>query len=467
MLVLMLASCVQTSFICSVFLPSFGATFWECLSRRVPWSWLDSRSVTKEICEHARSLPVPQSWPEPIKAILEKCLGDEQSRENIKTILEYLTRAENSGGIDKNGDIEMDFLAECRDALTKSNADDDARDSCVHIQARRGSRCDVKARSHSFSGAASADRDDCWRQSEVERFGYKTAEHIAHLRGLHRHSRKSTRLWAKEAVLRRHLDGDSKRVEKTADCAETRAGSRQSSRASANARDTQPLRCISRKYERKVWAKMNEGHERVTHVVKIPLKSSEDEDELEGDSASAEIKRPSSDRVEVGSFCAAESDEHGGIHTGQGVNEAGGVQGYTAEASTAGLGAGSGLEETGLDGAGLEGTALEATGFDETGLKRSGFEGTTLDENGFDEIGLERSNTETTGLERIGLEETGFERICLKGAGLERSGLEETALEGTGLEETGFERSDSEGTSLEGTGLTEVETRDADVPSAK
>ena len=54
---------------------SLAVTFWECLTRHVPWSWLPEKQISE-----SRHLPILVCWPSLIKILLGQCLDDADKR---------------------------------------------------------------------------------------------------------------------------------------------------------------------------------------------------------------------------------------------------------------------------------------------------------------------------------------------------------------------------------------------------
>lgn len=88
---------------------SFGALFWECLTRHVPWSWLTNKSIKQVICDDHQELPILQEWPENITEILHRCLGSEEDRPKFVFIREQLDCLKSSGWTIRNDDLDDAF----------------------------------------------------------------------------------------------------------------------------------------------------------------------------------------------------------------------------------------------------------------------------------------------------------------------------------------------------------------------
>ena len=64
---------------------SFAATFWECLTRTAPWSWLSEEQIPE-----SRLLPILLCWPNLVKHLLSQCMDEVDRRPTADTVCRKL-----------------------------------------------------------------------------------------------------------------------------------------------------------------------------------------------------------------------------------------------------------------------------------------------------------------------------------------------------------------------------------------
>lgn len=108
-------SIIKMSLNIIVFLPilSFGALFWECLTRCKPWSWITDSTIQETVCDEGQRLPLLLDWPGTIIRILKCCLGPEDCRSQLTDVRETLLQLKPSVWSIKDDDLDDAFNMWC------------------------------------------------------------------------------------------------------------------------------------------------------------------------------------------------------------------------------------------------------------------------------------------------------------------------------------------------------------------
>ncbi|XP_028393611.1 uncharacterized protein LOC114517957 [Dendronephthya gigantea] len=229
---------------------SLAATFWECLTRSVPWSWLSE----KQIPAH-RQLPILLCWPSLIKHLVAQCLDEADRRPTADVVCRKLGEFARLGiWLDRYqlDDIFKRWLAEHRknpSEMLSSRTSASSRSDIVTIalgekysSSVQGSRTSEEYKERAYNqtrrrsvlaetGKPKFRRRSAVvttlveealttiaqvgrpirdvREADIYKFGFKLAREIAELRGICQIAiQRQRKAWAKVAMATRDLEED-------------------------------------------------------------------------------------------------------------------------------------------------------------------------------------------------------------------------------------------------------------------